>query len=137
MPSRSDAVDHGQPAAVFGNGLRQLGGQPGEPGVDLPDLGDQLAPSCLRTASTSPTSRTARQGAGRGAGGQVRVDTAEPRITDVTVEVHTVVFTGPMILPILGTIGEGDWLEQQALLAENDRLFVAVPIFLAAGTRAE
>jgi hypothetical protein len=42
-----------------------------------------------------------------------------------------------MILPILGTIGEGDWLEQQALLAENDRLFVAVPIFLAAGTRAE
>lgn len=56
---------------------------------------------------------------------------------DVTVEVHTFVFTGPVILPMLGTIADGDWLDEQAELARHDRLFVAVPMFLAAGTRAD
>jgi ubiquinone/menaquinone biosynthesis C-methylase UbiE len=56
---------------------------------------------------------------------------------DVTVEVHTFVFTGPMILPMLGTIADGDWLDEQAELARHDRLFVAVPMFLVAGARAD
>lgn len=57
--------------------------------------------------------------------------------TDVTVEVHTFVFTGPMIVPMLGTIGDGDWLDEQVARARDDRLFVAVPMFLAAGTRGD
>jgi ubiquinone/menaquinone biosynthesis C-methylase UbiE len=57
--------------------------------------------------------------------------------TDVTVEVHTIVFTGPMILPMLRTMDEGQWFEEQAALANADRLFVAVPLFLACGTRAD
>lgn len=57
--------------------------------------------------------------------------------TDVTVEVHTIVFTGPMILPMLRTMDDGDWYEEQAALAGADRLFVAVPLFLACGTRAD
>jgi ubiquinone/menaquinone biosynthesis C-methylase UbiE len=55
--------------------------------------------------------------------------------TEVTVEVHTIVFTGPMFLPMVATIGDGDWLAEQTARAERDRLFMAVPIFLAAGTR--
>ncbi|MGI8329533.1 methyltransferase domain-containing protein [Actinomadura scrupuli] len=55
---------------------------------------------------------------------------------NVTVEVHTIVWTDAAILPMLATIGEGAWLDDQAARARDDRLFVAVPIFLAAGTRA-
>lgn len=54
---------------------------------------------------------------------------------DVTVEVHTLVFTGDGILPMLGTIADGDWLADQVTRARDDRLFAALPIFLAAGTR--
>jgi ubiquinone/menaquinone biosynthesis C-methylase UbiE len=54
---------------------------------------------------------------------------------DVTVEVHTLVFTGEGILPMLGTMADGDWFEEQVTRARDDRLFVAVPVFLAAGTR--
>lgn len=57
--------------------------------------------------------------------------------TDVTVEVHTFVFTGPTMVPMLGTIGDGDWLDEQVARARDDRLFVAVPMFLAAGTRVD
>lgn len=57
--------------------------------------------------------------------------------TDVTTEVHTIVFTGPMILPMLGTIGEGEWLDEQVARAADDRLFVAYPMFLATGTRVD
>ncbi len=61
--------------------------------------------------------------------------------TDVAVEVHTSVHTGPMILPMLAelaaSVGEraDGWLREQAERAENDRLFVAIPIFVAAGIR--
>jgi SAM-dependent methyltransferase len=55
--------------------------------------------------------------------------------TDVTTEVHTVVFTGSMALPMLATFGEGDWLAEQADRAARDRLFAAIPVFLASGTR--
>lgn len=57
--------------------------------------------------------------------------------TDVTVEVHTIVWTDAAILPVLANIGEGPWLEDQAARARDDRLFVAIPMFLASGTRAE
>ncbi|SHN35047.1 Methyltransferase domain-containing protein [Cryptosporangium aurantiacum] len=55
---------------------------------------------------------------------------------DVTVEVHTIVWTDLTGIPVLATLGEGAWLEAQAARARDDRLFVAVPIILAAGTRA-
>ncbi|MCW2861393.1 MAG: methyltransferase [Actinoallomurus sp.] len=57
--------------------------------------------------------------------------------TNVTVEVHTIVWTDAAVLPTLANIGEGAWLDDQAARARNDRLFVAIPIFLASGTRAE
>ena len=56
--------------------------------------------------------------------------------TDVTVEVHTIVWTDATILPTLADLGDGAWLDDQAARAREDRLFVAVPIFLASGTRA-
>ncbi|MEV5571770.1 methyltransferase domain-containing protein [Spirillospora sp. NPDC052269] len=55
--------------------------------------------------------------------------------TDVTVEVHTFVWTGAGVLPVLAGIAEGAWLDEQAERARADRLFVALPFFLAAGTR--
>lgn len=56
---------------------------------------------------------------------------------NVTVEVHTIVWTDAACLPILADIGDGAWLDEQAARARADRLFVAIPIFLAAGTRAD
>jgi hypothetical protein len=56
---------------------------------------------------------------------------------NVTVEVHTIVWTDAGCLPMLANIGEGTWLDDQATRARNDRLFVAVPMFLASGTRAD
>jgi ubiquinone/menaquinone biosynthesis C-methylase UbiE len=56
--------------------------------------------------------------------------------TDVTVEVHTIVWTDAAVLPTLANLGEGAWLDDQAARARDDRLFVAIPIFLASGTRA-
>ncbi len=56
--------------------------------------------------------------------------------TDVTVEVHTLVWTDAGALPVLANLGgDGAWLDEQATRARDDRLFVAVPIVLAAGTR--
>ncbi|MFE9323481.1 methyltransferase domain-containing protein [Nocardia sp. NPDC052278] len=57
---------------------------------------------------------------------------------DVTVEVHTIVWTDAACLPVLANIaGEGAWLDGQVARARDDRLFVAVPMFLAAGSRAD
>ncbi|XVQ11022.1 methyltransferase domain-containing protein [Spirillospora sp. CA-255316] len=68
---------------------------------------------------------------------------------DVTVEAHTAVFTDETALPLLGaaveacraanaiTDGEADaWIGEQRARARAGRLLVAVPIFMAAGTRA-
>lgn len=57
--------------------------------------------------------------------------------TDVTVEVHTLVLTGPLPLPMLNGFGQGEWFDEQVARARDDRLFAAVPMFLAAGTRAD
>ncbi|MGW4056818.1 methyltransferase domain-containing protein [Amycolatopsis sp. NPDC004747] len=56
--------------------------------------------------------------------------------TDVTIEVHTIVWTDAAALPVLANLGgDGAWLAEQATRAREDRLFVAVPMFLATGTR--
>jgi ubiquinone/menaquinone biosynthesis C-methylase UbiE len=68
--------------------------------------------------------------------------------SDVSVEVHTLVFTGPAMLPVpvahataarqAGAITAdeaGDWISEQTRRAREDRLLVAIPMFLAAGTR--
>lgn len=55
--------------------------------------------------------------------------------TDVTVEAHMAVFTGDLVLPMLAGMAEGPWLDDQVERAARDRLFVAIPVFLAAGTR--
>jgi SAM-dependent methyltransferase len=52
--------------------------------------------------------------------------------TDVTVEVHTTVGTDETMLPLLGALGDGAWLAEQAERARTGRLFVAIPMFLAA-----
>jgi ubiquinone/menaquinone biosynthesis C-methylase UbiE len=57
--------------------------------------------------------------------------------TDVTVEAHMVVFTGEPALPVLASMAEGPWLDEQADRAARDRVFVAIPVFLAAGTRGD
>ncbi|MET9954012.1 methyltransferase domain-containing protein [Streptomyces sp. NPDC006339] len=68
--------------------------------------------------------------------------------TDVTVEVRTDVHTGTEMLPLITGIAEAaratgafgsaevrDWLAEQRRRAETDRLFLALPLFLAAATR--
>ncbi|PXX71350.1 methyltransferase family protein [Nocardia tenerifensis] len=59
--------------------------------------------------------------------------------TDVTAEVRTIVWTDATCLPTLADIaGEADaWLEEQTARARANRLFVAVPMFVAAGTRGD
>jgi ubiquinone/menaquinone biosynthesis C-methylase UbiE len=67
---------------------------------------------------------------------------------DVEIEVHTAVFTDPTMLPMpvghataahqAGAItgDEADnWISEQTRRAHDDRLLVAIPMFLAAGTR--
>lgn len=57
--------------------------------------------------------------------------------TDVTVDVHTIVWTDAAVLPVLAGIGgEGAWFDDQAARARDDRLFAAIPFFVASGTRA-
>ncbi|WP_031158400.1 methyltransferase domain-containing protein [Streptosporangium roseum] len=67
---------------------------------------------------------------------------------DVTVEVRTGVFTDALMLPMLSGIAHaarstgavtadraGRWIEEQSELARIGRLFVAVPLFVAAARR--
>ncbi|MGW2047731.1 methyltransferase domain-containing protein [Streptomyces sp. NPDC001858] len=66
---------------------------------------------------------------------------------DVTVEVHTAVFTGPAMSPWLTGLAEAacstgavtreqtdNWIAEQRERAEADRLFLALPMFMAAAT---
>ena len=74
---------------------------------------------------------------------------ADLSIGDVTVEVQTAVFTDRLVLAMLGGFAaaacaagavEQDqadtWLAEQARRAEMDRLFLAVPLFIAVGVVA-
>ncbi|MFB4308442.1 methyltransferase domain-containing protein [Actinomadura sp. GTD37] len=67
---------------------------------------------------------------------------------DVTVEVRTGVFTGPTMVPVLDEMAEkacstgavtreqaDGWIAEQHARAEADRLFLALPMFVAAATR--
>ncbi|MGJ6963641.1 methyltransferase domain-containing protein [Streptosporangium sp. G11] len=67
---------------------------------------------------------------------------------DVTVEVHTGVLTGPMVLPMLAGTADaardagaitaedaGTWMAEQAERARTGRLLLAVPLFVAAARR--
>jgi ubiquinone/menaquinone biosynthesis C-methylase UbiE len=67
---------------------------------------------------------------------------------DVSIEVHTAVFTDPTTLPMLaghataahqaGAIASDEldrWISEQTQRAQDDRLLAALPMFLAAGTR--
>jgi hypothetical protein len=54
--------------------------------------------------------------------------------TDVTVEVHTAVLAGPVAILLLGDFIDAEWAEEQA---RKDRLFVAIPMLLATGTRVD
>lgn len=67
---------------------------------------------------------------------------------DVTAEVHTVVATGAPFLPVLTRLAEtccehstitraqaDTWIAEQRERARADRLFAAVPTFMAAATR--
>lgn len=66
---------------------------------------------------------------------------------EVTVEVHTGVFTGPAMTPVLVGLAEGAcsagavsrgqadvWIAEQRDRAEADRMFLAMPMFVAAAT---
>lgn len=66
---------------------------------------------------------------------------------DVTVEVHTGVFAGAAMLPAVVGLAEGAcsagavsraqtdaWIDEQRRRAEGDRFFLALPMFVAAGT---
>jgi len=66
---------------------------------------------------------------------------------EVTVEVLTGVFTGPAMLPVLVGLAEGAcsaeavggarvdrWIAEQRARAEADRMFLALPMFVAAAT---
>lgn len=57
--------------------------------------------------------------------------------TDVTAEAHMAVFTGELVLPMLAGMADGPWLDDQTDRAARDRLFVAIPVFLAAGVRRD
>ncbi|MFD9030781.1 methyltransferase domain-containing protein [Streptomyces sp. NPDC059567] len=69
------------------------------------------------------------------------------RFSDVTVEVHTGVFTGSAMLLLLTGLAEAacstgaitreqtdNWIAEQRARAEADRLFLALPMFVAAAT---
>ncbi|MER5618880.1 methyltransferase domain-containing protein [Streptomyces sp. NPDC002215] len=66
---------------------------------------------------------------------------------ELTVKVHTGLFTGPAMLPLLVGLAEGarstgaitheqtdSWIAEQRARAEADRLFLALPMFMAAAT---
>ncbi|MDL4814904.1 methyltransferase domain-containing protein [Actinomadura opuntiae] len=91
----------------------------------LPDLTRALVHA---RADRLPSPRAARQ---------YRSLLLDAGFHDVTVEVHTAVFTDPAILPMLTALAEprgaDDWLADQRERARTDRLFAAVPFFVASG----
>lgn len=81
------------------------------------------------------------------AGRQYRNLLLDSGFDDVTVEVHTSVFTDPAMLSLLtrlaepactsGAVGRAQadkWLIEQRRRAETDRLFIAIPFFVAAAS---
>ncbi|MFG1664069.1 methyltransferase domain-containing protein [Streptomyces sp. Y7] len=84
------------------------------------------------------------------AGRQYRGLLLDGGFVDVSVEVHTSVFTDPTMLPLVtrlaepacasGAVGRDqadEWLAEQRRRAETDRFLVAVPLFVAAASAPE
>ncbi|MBO8200840.1 methyltransferase domain-containing protein [Streptomyces smyrnaeus] len=81
------------------------------------------------------------------AGRQYRNLLLDSGFDDVTVEVHTIVFTDPAMLSLLTRLAEpacmsgavdrdqaDEWLIEQRRRAEGGRLFIAIPFFVAAAS---
>ena len=103
---------------------------------DQPELGRRIVRA---RADTMPHPRIARA---------YRSLLLDAGFRDVDIEVHTAVFTGPAMLPMpvghaaaahqAGAITAGEaesWITEQTRRAHDDRLLVAIPMFLATGTR--
>ncbi|MER7519588.1 methyltransferase domain-containing protein [Streptomyces sp. NPDC126499] len=146
---RADKVYHGldDPARAAAEAYRVLrtGGRIVLVGQDWDTLVlDSDAPELTRRlvharADRVPSPRAARA---------YRALLLDAGFTDVTAEVSTDVFTGPDMLPLVTGLAEAarasgdvgaaearDWLADQRRRAETDRFFLALPLFLAAGTR--
>ncbi|WP_331747796.1 methyltransferase domain-containing protein (plasmid) [Streptomyces sp. NBC_00984] len=104
---------------------------------------DSADPALTRTIVHARADLTAGPRAAR----QYRSLLLNTGFDDVTVEVHTGVFTGPTMLPLLAGLAEGarstgaitheqtdSWIAEQRARAEADRLFLALPMFMAAAT---
>ncbi|MET8117401.1 methyltransferase domain-containing protein [Streptomyces prasinus] len=104
---------------------------------------DSADPALTRTIVHARADLTAGPRAAR----QYRNLLLDVGFDDVTVEVHTGVFTGPEMLPLFTGVAEGacsagaitreqtdSWIAEQRTRAEADRLFLALPMFMAAAT---
>ncbi len=134
---RADKVLHAlaDPAAALAEATRVLrpGGRAVLTGQDwdamIVDSSDPVLTRALihARADALPHPRVARQ---------YRNLLLDNGFTDVTVEGHLGVFTGEWALPLLANVSaEGPWLDDQVDRAARDRLFVAMPVFLATGVR--
>ncbi|MFC9757307.1 hypothetical protein [Streptomyces sp. NPDC056921] len=104
---------------------------------------DSADPALTRTVVHARADLTAGPRAAR----QYRSLLLNAGFDEVTVEVHTGVFTGPAMLPLLAGLAEGarstsaitheqtdSWIAEQRARADADRLFLALPMFMTAAT---
>lgn len=135
---RADKVFHvvAEPAAALAEARRVLrpGGRAVLTGQDWDAIViDSADPGRTRAlvharADALPNPRVARQ---------YRNLLLDNGFTGVTVEAHLAVFTDGLVLPMLSEMADGAWLEDQTARAARGRLLVAVPVFLASGTRGD
>jgi SAM-dependent methyltransferase len=145
---RADKVFHEltEPARALGEALRVL-----RPGGRIVLVGqdwdafviDSDDPALTRTLVHARADLTAAPRAAR----RYRNLLLDAGFGDVTVEVRTGVFTGAAMLPLLTGLAEGacstgvislkqkdSWIDEQRARADADRLFLALPMFIAAPT---
>lgn len=145
---RSDKVFHelADPSRALAEARRVLvpGGRIALVGQDWDTLViDSDDPALTRTLVHARADLTVAPRAAR----QYRNLLLDAGFDDVTVEVTTQVFTGPAILPLLTGLAEracstgavarqraDGWIAEQRARAEADRLFLALPMFVAAAT---
>jgi ubiquinone/menaquinone biosynthesis C-methylase UbiE len=149
MGYRADKVFHelAQPDRALVEAWRVLapGGRAVLPGQDWDAFViDSDDPELTRTivharAATVPNPRAARR---------YRTLLLDAGFTEVTLEVRSAVFTDATMLPMLSGLAHGaceagavrheqadGWIAEHTRRAQADRLFVALPLFLAAATR--
>ncbi|WP_149827530.1 methyltransferase domain-containing protein [Streptomyces tailanensis] len=145
---RADKVFHelAEPERALGEARRVLGsgGRIVLLGQDWDTIViDSDEPDLTRTIVHARADLTAGPRAAR----QYRNLLLDTGFDDVTVEVHTGVFTGPAVLPLLAGLAQAvrltgavtneqtdTWIADQRTRAESDRLFLALPMFVAAAT---